>query len=193
MATIGIYRIRNTKNGKFYLGSSDDIVRRWKEGHKAKLVRGVHDNPHLQNAWNKYGKDSFLVEVLRECSKEDLLVEEQKELDVWVGCPECYNIRKDAKCIVLPGSNRPEWVKQKISLAQKGKPRWTEEQKKQMSIQRKGRKHSPETIEKFIGRKSSRENIKKAQLFNVGRVYSEEHKAAISVGKIISHREKIGA
>ena len=130
MATIGIYRIRNTKNGKFYLGSSDDIVRRWKEGHKAKLVRGVHDNPHLQNAWNKYGKDSFLVEVLRECSKEDLLVEEQKELDVWVGCPECYNIRKDAKCIVLPGSNRPEWVKQKISLAQKGKPRWTEEQKK---------------------------------------------------------------
>lgn len=193
MATSGIYKIRNTKNEHFYLGSSDDIVRRWKEGHRAKLVRGVHDNPHLQNAWNKYGDTAFVIEVVRVCSKLDLLAEEQKELDLWVGKPECYNIRQDARCIVLPGTHRPDWVKEKISQSQKGKPRWTEEQRKQMSIQRKGRKHSPETIEKFIGRKSSRENIKKAQLFNVGRVYSEEHKTAISVGKIISHREKIGA
>jgi len=101
-------------------------------------------------------------------------------------------MRKDAKCPVAIGEKRPQWVIKKISETQKGKPRWTEEQKKQMSIDRTGRKHKPETIIKFMNRKSSYENIKKAQLFNVGRCYSEEHKHNISVGKMMTNREKIG-
>ena len=192
MAMCGIYRIRNTKNGKFYIGSSDDIARRWKEGHMSKLGRGIHENPHLQNAWNKYGRDAFAMEVVRECPSSDLLIEEQKDLDVYVGNPDCYNIRADARCIVLPGTHRPDWIKEKISRTQKGKPRWTEEQRKQMSISRKGRKHTPETIAKFMGRKSAYENIKKAQLFNVGRIYPIEHRQAISIGKTRQHVENIG-
>lgn len=191
----GIYKITNEVNGKYYVGSSKNIrglsCGRWKT-HISKLNNGVHPNSHLQNAWNKYGKNVFVLEVVRKCSKTDLLLEEQKDLDIWVGKPECYNIREDAKCPVVPGSKRPDWVKEKISRSQRGKPRWTEEQRRQMSIDRKGRKHKPDTIAKFMNRKSSCENIRKAQLFNVGRCYSEEHKHNISVGKIMANRAKIG-
>jgi group I intron endonuclease len=183
MATVGIYKIRNKLNGKFYIGSSVDISRRFSH-HQLDLSKNKHDNPHLQNAWNKYGGENFEFEIVRLCSKINLLSEEQKDLDSSVGTAECYNIRENAKCPVAPGSKRPRWVVEKISSAQKGKPRWTEEQKRQMSIDRKGRKHSPETISKFLNRKSSYENIKKAQSFNVGRVYSDEHKRNISLGKI---------
>ena len=192
MATCGIYKIENSENGKFYIGSSDDIHRRFGR-HISDLRRNKHDNAHLQNAWNKYGEKSFDFEVVRVCSMKDVLLEEQRDLDVCVGRPECYNIRESAECPVAPGSKRPDWVKEKISATQKGKPRWTEEQKKQMSIDRKGRRHKPETIAKFLGRKSAYENIKKAQLFNVGRVYSDEHRKAISIGKMKSQKEKIGA
>jgi len=183
MATCGIYKIENNDNGKFYIGSSDDIHRRFGR-HISDLRRNKHDNAHLQNAWNKYGEKSFDFEVVRECSTLDLLVEEQKDLDVWVGNPNCYNIRESAECPVTPGSKRPEWVKEKISAAQRGKPRWTEEQKKQMSIDRKGRKPSAETVQKLRNRpKSCYTGIVKAQQLNVGRIYSGEHCLHISNGK----------
>ena len=49
MTFIGIYKIRNTENGNFYLGSSDNIHRRFSR-HKLDLSKNRHDNPHLQNA-----------------------------------------------------------------------------------------------------------------------------------------------
>ena len=183
MITRGIYRIVNKTNGKFYVGSSDDIQRRFSR-HKLDLSKNRHDNPHLQNAWNKYGDGNFEFEVVRQCAIPELLVEEQKDLDIWVGKKECYNIRADAKCPVAPGSHRPEWVKEKISAAQRGKPKWTEEQKKQMSIDRMGRKPSAETIQKLRDRpKSCYTGIVKAQQLNVGRIYSDEHCLHISNGK----------
>ena len=182
MATIGIYRIRNKVNGKFYVGSSDNIQRRFSR-HKLDLSKNRHDNPHLQNSWNKYGEISFDFDIIRECQKTNLLLEEQKELDLWVGKTECYNMRKDAKCPTAPGSKRPAWVVKKYADAQRGKPRWTEEQKKQMSIDRMGRTHSLETKRKMKNRASSFDNIQLAQRFNVSRVYSPEHCLHISNGK----------
>jgi group I intron endonuclease len=191
MASSGIYRIVNKQNGKFYVGSSCDIRDRF-YNHKSQLNRNIHDNPHLQNAWNKYGESNFDFVVIRECKDGDLILEEQKELDVHFGRDYCYNISPSAD-VAMRGIPRSDEVKLKCSLAQRGKSRWTEEQRKQMSIDRKGRKHKPETIAKFLNRKSSYENIRKAQLFNVGRCYSEEHKHNISVGKIMANKEKNGA
>ena len=45
-----IYRIRNILTGKFYIGSSIDIERRWHE-HRLHLRTDRHANKHLQNAW----------------------------------------------------------------------------------------------------------------------------------------------
>jgi group I intron endonuclease len=71
---IGIYSISNTANGKRYIGQSRDISKRlWK--HRTALSSGIHENLHLQNAYNKYGSEKFTFCVLRECSVD--------ELDAW--------------------------------------------------------------------------------------------------------------
>lgn len=83
---IGIYRIRNKVNGKCYYGSSKNIEKRWKR-HKNDLKNNNH-NPLLQRAWNKYGENNFIFEVVEECELNILLETEQKYLDL---LPE-YNI-----------------------------------------------------------------------------------------------------
>jgi len=53
-----VYYIVNLRNYRFLIGSTC----RWKQ-RKAKhlhdLRKGIHKNSHLQNAWNKYGEESF--------------------------------------------------------------------------------------------------------------------------------------
>lgn len=84
---IGIYRIRNIVNNKCYYGSSKNINRRWTK-HKSQLNHNRHENVILQRAWNKYGEDNFIFEIIEECTRQNLLITEQKYLD---SNPE-YNI-----------------------------------------------------------------------------------------------------
>ena len=77
---IGIYKITNKINGKFYIGSSKDLVRR-KKDHFRLLKKGVNHSILLQRAVNKYGLDNFVFEVLVECSEELLFTIEQKLVD----------------------------------------------------------------------------------------------------------------
>jgi len=88
---IGIYRIRNVINNKCYYGSSKNINRRWSK-HKSQLRYDRHENVVLQRAWNKYGNENFVFEVVEECDENELLIIEQKYLD---SKPE-YNIGKTA-------------------------------------------------------------------------------------------------
>lgn len=77
----GIYKITNTVNDKFYVGSSKDIKSRWCQ-HENALDSGTHGNPHLQNAWNKYGRKSFKFEIVEECVPEVQFEREQFYLNV---------------------------------------------------------------------------------------------------------------
>lgn len=77
---IGIYRIKNKTNGKCYYGSSKNIERRWKT-HLNQLRNNKHINSFLQNAWNKYGEDNFIFEIVEECELEGLFGIEQKYID----------------------------------------------------------------------------------------------------------------
>ena len=69
--TIGIYRITNKENGMSYIGKTGmNFGDRW-DSHRALLRSGKHDNPYLQNAWNKYGESCFefvVVEVVADAS-----------------------------------------------------------------------------------------------------------------------------
>ena len=76
----GVYKITNTANGKFYVGSSKDIKNRWIQ-HQNELNEKKHGNAHLQNAWDKYGSQSFKFEIIEECSIENQFEREQYYLN----------------------------------------------------------------------------------------------------------------
>lgn len=78
----GIYKISNKITNKFYIGSSNNIKRRWMH-HKTYLNGGYHINIHLQNAWNKYGKEAFDFLIIEEVDEENLLLKEQYYLDFY--------------------------------------------------------------------------------------------------------------
>lgn len=76
----GVYKITCLENGKFYIGSSKNIKRRW-NNHRWNLRNGKHHNYFLQSDWNLYGEDVFVFEVLELCNVEDQFKLEQKYLD----------------------------------------------------------------------------------------------------------------
>ena len=76
----GIYKIVNKVNGKYYVGSSRNLTRRW-ESHQYYLNKNIHCNTHLQAAWNKYGRKNFSFEIIQRIEPENLLTEEQYYLD----------------------------------------------------------------------------------------------------------------
>lgn len=74
----GVYRITNKINGKFYIGSSKDIDDRW-VCHKRNLNNNDHANPILQSAWNKYGSNAFILEIIEEVNPIPKLLFEKEE------------------------------------------------------------------------------------------------------------------
>lgn len=76
----GIYKIVCLANGKFYVGSTNDLVVRW-QTHRARLRGGKHENAHLQNAWKKYGENKFRFEVVEYIAEDKLFDIEQGYLD----------------------------------------------------------------------------------------------------------------
>jgi GIY-YIG catalytic domain len=61
-ARMGVYRI--TGPSRVYVGSSDDIPRRWKS-HLSQLRGGRHHNYRLQAAWNEHGEAAFAFTVMK--------------------------------------------------------------------------------------------------------------------------------
>jgi group I intron endonuclease len=115
-----IYRITNMVNGKYYVGSTDSFARReWQ--HKYALKRGVHKNPRLQAAWNKYGADMFVFEVIEEIPEASRQLQiEDTYLMKCVGQSDCYNINTSAEAPRL-GITLSQESKDKVSQNRKGK------------------------------------------------------------------------
>ena len=61
----GVFRVRNTANGKSLVGTSVDLPSMLNR-QRAQLRMGVHDNRVLQKDWNTQGPDAFVFEVLDE-------------------------------------------------------------------------------------------------------------------------------
>jgi hypothetical protein len=79
MLGIGIYSIASP-SGNQYIGSSIDIHRR-KLQHFSQLKRGVHLNPFLQMAYDKYGDLKFSTILI--CRESDLIFYEQLLIDAF--------------------------------------------------------------------------------------------------------------
>lgn len=91
MKKCGIYKITNIKNNFYYIGSSVDIAARLCN-HKSTLRKNIHNNPKLQNAWNKYSEHSFSFEIIELCDPKKLYQIEQKYLNKIKNSNQTYNI-----------------------------------------------------------------------------------------------------
>lgn len=117
----GVYIITNLINGKFYIGSSIHLSDR-KNTHFRELEQGIHDNNHLQKAYNKYGKDNFTFKIIEyiEC-RENVIPREQYWIDYFLSATKrenLYNI-----CLIAgscAGVKRSEESKKLYSLAKMG-------------------------------------------------------------------------
>lgn len=76
-----IYKITNSVNGRLYIGSTVNYLRR-RQTHKSQLRKNKHHSPLLQRSWNKYGEDKFIFEIIEEVDvSNDLLKREQYWID----------------------------------------------------------------------------------------------------------------
>jgi len=60
---MGIYQIRNTVNGKLFLGSAKDL-RGIINSNRFQLRNGLHRNKELQKDFNEIGEGGFVFEIV---------------------------------------------------------------------------------------------------------------------------------
>ena len=152
-----IYKIINTYNGKFYVGSTTSPKVRFRT-HRGKLRNNKHHCHHLQAAWNKYGESVFVFYVVETVPDEQSLQEaEDRWLIKHVGKPYCYNVglRSGAPWRGAPVGTHPNF----------GRPR-TEEERQAISASLKefyakditnhprfGKRHTEEVKERIRQKK----------------------------------------
>ena len=95
----GVYQIKCTSNGKFYVGSAIDMHDRC-EHHRSSLRRGDHRNAHLQAAWNMYGEKNFEFETLELAEPTELLLKEQN----WINKTQSANQKFGFNIYSIAGS-----------------------------------------------------------------------------------------
>lgn len=184
MRISGIYKIVNRIDGKYYVGSTNNFHKRWNFGHKLPLNENRHDNPKLQNAWNKHGRDNFDCVLVETVEQENLLLVEQKYLNIARLEPDkCYNLSFIAGKIEMTDE-----VRQKLSRACKGR-KLSDETKEKMRKRMLG-------IQLTLGMKHTEEAKRKIGDYNRGGTISEEQKEKISktlMGHSVSEetREKL--
>jgi group I intron endonuclease len=195
----GIYQIRNTENNKKYIGQTKDLEKRKKQ-HLYNLEHNKHSNIHLQNAFNIYGENSFIFEILKTCEPFLLTFYEQNFVNE--NFDYLYNIRKEcvksSKGVIFSdnhkmkiskaimgnknpfyGKTHTEDIRKKISLSRKGKS-LSEETKRKISEANKGKSVSEETRRK-LSEASNKKTGNKNSFY--GRKHSDETKKKISETK----------
>lgn len=180
-----VYSITNKINNKKYIGFTFKFIKR-KNDHINALRKNNHVNTYLQNAWNKYGEENFIFEVLEFCSKNNLA----KREDFWVKMFNTTN-KKNGYNIKLTDPNNKtihsKETKLKISTSKKGKPssrrgiKQTKEHSEKIRFANLGKKRSNKTKEKI-----SLSAKNKIVTFNTRKKISDIHK-----GRKIKWADKI--
>lgn len=172
---IGIYCIEIGE--RIYIGSSQNISKRWNEHRKA-LEGGTHYNLKLLRSWRKYGPGEFaIIEV---CEMENLIEREQFWIDELrcvelglnlsptAGSPRGCKRSEESKEKTrqsfkdMSPEKRAEWI-QKCSKSNLGKKRSEETRARMSAAQRIPKVISEETRERMraIHRNRSEETCRK--------------------------------
>lgn len=141
MKTPGLYIIHILITDAFYVGISADTKQRFRQ-HRNCLKKNTHANPMLQNAWNKYGENSFVFRHLK--TIEDINIRYIAEINL---ITKLRNAGRKVYNIGEGGEGQPHTpeTRAKISAAHKGK-KISEQTKKNMSKAQKGHPAHPNTI-----------------------------------------------
>lgn len=156
----GVYQITCSGNSRCYIGSSKNIQSRW--SHHLYLLRGgYHYNKKLQNSFSKYGEESFIIEVLLACPKEELLSCEQEYLD---------RLRPELNCSMTATcpESTPEVRSRRAEKAR--------EQHRSGSLGRSSWKSDPRLVQEKIGLTRRLNCSYKAPTFE----WTEERKSRVS-------------
>lgn len=183
MNEFGIYSITNIINGKRYIGSTGETQGfdiRW-DKHLSPLRNNKHQNIHLQSAWNKYGKDNFIFEIVCECSEDNLIEFENYYIKAFNTMDERYGYNfKEAG----PKGKMSEETKKRISKSLKGRE-FSEEHCRKLSEQNSKRVFTDEI----------RKNMSNAQKkYSIENPKTDEYKKKMSIsckGKIVSYETRI--
>lgn len=129
----GIYCLLNNITKEFYIGSVSSkgyFRRRWQK-HMIDLLHNKHCNQHLQNSFNKYGKNNFQFLILEILEDDELILErEQYYIDntncltvgynkypLAISINKDYIASKEARAKIsnkLLGRKRPQWLCEKL-------------------------------------------------------------------------------
>lgn len=178
----GIYKIIHKDSGKYYVGRSVNIQKRFKE-HLYNLINNNHHNDNLQNAWNKYGKNAFefVISEYLENNVSLLKEYEQKYLDIIKnerlnGINNSYNYAENSEF----GGPMDEQSRIKISNANRNRV-WKEESRKKLSILNKGKNNKMYgTIGPNRGKKLSDVTRLKMSKSKIGTKLSNETREKLS-------------
>lgn len=196
----GIYKLTSKLSNKIYIGKAINLYKRLRE-HKNSETQKSNNKFYIRNSIQKYGWDSFDVEILeiiegfdKTKDNNELLVRESYYIDLFdsTNLEIGYNICKSSND--RTGLKHSEETKLKMSLASKGKPKSKEavEKMRQSKLGKPRKPHSKETIEKtnqtkrlnkLLGKPRkpfSEESRKKMSEAQKGRKMSEEARQKMS-------------
>jgi group I intron endonuclease len=124
--TYYVYKIINNHNQKFYIGKTNDLQKRWHGHVYCALVSKIPT--YFYNAIRKYGAKNFSIEIIEECSSEELALE--REI-YWIDFLKSR--QSDIGYNMTAGGDGVSGLKH------------TEESKNKQRTKMLGRKHSDET------------------------------------------------
>ena len=159
----GVYLIRNIINSKGYVGSTTDSFQARFSGHRSQLRRGCHHSNKLQRAWDKYGEQNFIFEVLVRCEPEWCIFQEQ-------GAITFHHSEYNILSIASRSGPKSQEFRQDISKRMLGNTIWV------------GRKHSMETRAKMSiaakgrnGPSGERNGNARLTIIQVKEIYTRRH------------------
>src|SRR6266545_4701709 len=163
---VGVYAIVNTIDNKAYIGRSIAMQYRWSQ-HRSTLRNGTHHNLHLQHASNKSGADAFdyrILEIIDD--KTALPAAEWRWIVQWETLDRAhgYNLRSETQSPTFSPETR-----QKLRDARRLQAPASPEPRQKISYALKGRKHSPEALQKMRASQRKRQSEKEAKLVDIAR------------------------
>lgn len=141
----GIYKIVNKLNGKIYIGSAVNLIKR-KNQHLHYLRKGTHPNIHLQRSYNKHGEESFIFIIIERCKIQELISKEQFYMN---NLKPQYNICPVAGSSLGRVTTEETKMKMKISHSKRNcKHKYTTRLKMSIIAKESNRKPNEEAIKK---------------------------------------------